>query len=398
MIVLPNPVNNKRLPTRLDSTYDILYYGVSNLYPQEHEQIRLASPLIKSASEILEDFINGSGWENDNEKVMNEDGETARDLLNLVAMDYSRYNGFAIHVEHNALGGITAMAHIPFEYVRLGLPDEKGKVRTVVVSNNWEKDPSKLPQRGVVLTTKYPIYNPLTAGSDLFFGDGRGQVLYFSGLEKNKYPLCTYDSITMTGESDEAIQNYERNNIKRGFHGATIFKYPGKFESDEEKLEIKKLVEAWNGEDSPGVTVAQVDEDFSGELLETITSNSDDTLFQTTLTSITDRVLQTFKIPPALLGISPQGGVFTQLAYQESFTVYNVITRNRRNSVERVFEKLTSNWADGPFSLGRILENEFAVQTTGQEAPGGTSGAPESIITDFLASNTPGSPDSLNVA
>ena len=210
--------------------------------------------------------------------------------------------------------------------------------------------------------------------------------MYFTGLEKHKYPLSTFDAIIETGESDEAIQTYERNNIKRGFHGATIFKYPGKFEGDEEKREIKELVSAWNGEDAPGVTVAQVDEDFTGNLLETITSNSDDTLFSTTLTSITDRVLQNFKIPPALLGISPSGGVFTQLAYQESFTVYNVITRNRRNSVERVFRKITAQWAEGAFDLGRIMENEFAVQ--GSAAPVVPPANPTGAINEFINGNT----------
>ena len=64
---LPNPVNNKRLDVRLDHTHEIQFYGLNNVYPQEQEQVRLASPLIKSSTEMLEDFINGTGWENNND-------------------------------------------------------------------------------------------------------------------------------------------------------------------------------------------------------------------------------------------------------------------------------------------------------------------------------------------
>ena len=116
------------------------------------------------------------------------------------------------------------------------------------------------------------------------------------------------------------------------------------------------------GPDSPGVTIAQIDEDFSGTLMEQIPAGSDDALFSLTLTSILDRTLYHYNIPPGLFGVAPTGGVFTQVAYQESFVVYNVITRNVRNAVSRVFNKLSALWHEQPFEFGRILENEFEIQ------------------------------------
>ena len=53
--------------------------------------------------------------------------------------------------------------------------------------------------------------------------------------------------------------------------------------------------------------------------------------------------------------------MFTQLAYQESFIVYNVLTRNRRKEVERVFNKLTQLWHEQSFLVGHINENIFDV-------------------------------------
>ena len=359
-IILPNPVNSKRLDTRLDSQHDILFYGIDNVYPQEQEQLRLRSPLIKSATELLEDFINGSGWELNESMLVNDQADTVTDVLNKIAQDYSRYDGFAIHVNYNGLGQVSSFEHIPFEYCRLGIPDEAGKVSTIVVSNNWECDSDKFVSRGIINTITYPVFDPQKAIAQLIAGEGRGQILYFTGIERNKYPLSTFDAIVANGESDEAMQIYERNNIKRGFHGAALFKYPGRIETDEEKNDVRKMVESWNGEDSPGVTVVVVAEDFTGEILETIPANSDDTLFSATLISVLERVLQNYRIPPALMGVTPSGGVFTQLAYLESFTVFNVVTRNRRKMVARVVNTLTDLWADGSFLVGRILENQFA--------------------------------------
>ena len=204
--------------------------------------------------------------------------------------------------------------------------------------------------------------NPSEALEQLILGEANGQVLYYTGIEKDKYPLTSFDAIVATGESDEAMQIYERNNIKRGFHGSVLFKYPGKIETPEEEAEVRRLVEQWSGEDSPGVTVmGNIDaEEFPGDVLEAIPANSDDELFSATLVSVLDRVLQNYRIPPALMGVTPSGGVFTQLAYLESFTVYNSVVRNRRDMVARIFNKLTNLWATGSFLVGRIVENQFA--------------------------------------
>lgn len=362
--LFPSEPLDKKLKVSLDYNHRIQFFDVDNLYPQRMEQLRLRSPLIKSACATLEDFINGSGWELNNDIVLNHRGETGRDILNLAAMDFSRSNGFALHVNFDGLGRITELQHIPFEYCRLGLPDAFGFVSTIVVSNNWEEDSEKLPpsKKQAIPTEWYPIFNPLTAKQETMLPQPKGQILYYCGLEKNKYPLASFDAIRDTGRTDAAIQRYEESNTNMGFHGATIFRYPGEFESETQKAQMMAQVAKMMGPDSPGVTIAQIDEDFTGSLMEQIPAGSDDALFALTLTSITDRTLYHYSIPPALFGISPAGGVFTQLAYQESFIVYNVITRNKRDEMQRVFNKLAAIWHQQEFSFGRILENEFEIQ------------------------------------
>ncbi len=361
----PSEPLNKRLKVSLDYNHRILFYGVDNLYPQRAEQVRLRSPLLVSSTRILEDFINGDGWTLNNDIILNNRNETSRDILNLATKDLSRYNGFALHLNFNGAGGITTVQHIPFEYCRLGLPDPFGNISTIVVSNNWEEDGEKLPPspNRHIFTETFPMFNPLTAGTEtISVPQPMGQVLYFTGIEKNKYPLATFDAIMMTGQSDDGIQKYEESNIRKGFHGATIFRYPGVFDSESQKQQMVDSLLKMMGPDSPGITVAQLDEDYTGTLMETIPANSNDTLFDLTLQSLINRTLYHYNIPPALFGIAPSGGVFTQLAYQESFIVYNVITRNIRSAVTRVFNKIANLWWQEPFTLGEIRENVFEVK------------------------------------
>lgn len=363
--LFPSEPLDKRLKVSLDYNHRILFYGTDNLYPQRMEQLRLRSPLLVSATRLFEDFINGSGWELNNDIILNRRGETGRDVLNLASMDFSRSNGFALHLNFDARGKVTEVQHIPFEYCRLGLPDEFGNISTVVVSNNWEEDSDKLPpsKNRSIYTEWFPIFNPLTASEETIgIPQPKGQVLYYAGKERNKYPLATFDAIKDTASTDAAIQRYEESNTNKGFHGATIFRYPGEFESKTQKEQMIAQVAKMMGPDSPGVTIAQIDEDFTGTLMEQIPAGSDEALFSLTLTSILDRTLYHYNIPPALFGVSPTGGVFTQLAYQESFIVYNVITRNVRSAVSRVFNKISKLWYQEPFEFGRILENEFEVQ------------------------------------
>jgi len=365
--LFPSEPLDKRLKVSLDFNHKILFYGADNLYPQKMEQTRLRSPLLVSATKVLEDFINGSGWELNNDIILNQRHETGRDILNLAAMDFSRNHGFALHLNFDARGRITEIQHIPWEYCRLGIPDEHGIISWVVVSNNWEQDSDKQLGGGLTRTQWYPIFNPATAAEETMLPQPKGQVLYYTGQERFKYPLTTYDAIVDTGKTDAAIQRYENANTNQGFHGATIFRYPGQFESDSQKWQVVTELKKMMGPESPGITVVQVDEDFSGTLMEQIPAGSDDALFSTTLESTLDRTMYHYNIPPALFGVSPAGGVFTQLAYQESFIVYNVSTRNKRDEVARVFNKLAKLWWQQEFTFGRIIENEFAIQSEENE-------------------------------
>jgi hypothetical protein len=222
-------------PVRYD--YNIIYYDSDNLYPQRVKEIRRTSPLVTSATKIYRNFIFGEGFESLQDEQVNQDGDTWNDILKLVSKDYSEFQGFGLLLNADGNGAITEVQHIPFEFIRYGLPDRVGRIKQVAISRNWEQDSSKEGKNYAgVRPTYYPLYNPKTAGEDAILG--RPQVLYYTP-EKFCYPYCTFDAVLDAAQADGEIQVFELSNIQNGFHSGMLFKYPGKFESEEEKLQVQ---------------------------------------------------------------------------------------------------------------------------------------------------------------
>lgn len=353
----------KRLPQTIGSTHKITRYDLDNLYPNRMEELMLRSPLVKSAVNVLADFINGDGFTENGDLVMTDQGLTANDLLALASLDYATFNGFSFHLGFDGLGNAVEVQSVQFPFVRYGEPDQLGKHHDVKVSNNWEGAHNKLPQGSMIEPLVFPLFNPLTAAEETIVG-GNGQVLYFTG-KPDQYPLATFDAIADTAQSDEEVQVFELANLQNGFLSTTIFKYPGKFESDEERIAFQKQINNLKGShNANSIIVAETDEDQTNDLIETIPALNNDSLFNLTRQSIVDRVLQNYAVPPALMGVNPQGGVFTQQAYKDAFIIYNVLTKSRRRAVERVFKSFGDLMG---ISFGTIIPNQFEEEKATEE-------------------------------
>lgn len=341
----------ERVPVIEDSHYNILGWGLDNLYPQWTEQVRLGSSITKSSSEVLADFLNGVGFESNGDKVINRFGETVDDILNLCALDASQFSGaFALHVNYNGLGDGVEVQRVPVPYVRFKISNRAdGRVTNVAISNNWENSNTK-PE---LKPKSYPLLNPLTAAEETIKG-GRGQILFYTGQENGRYPLATFDSVLDSAITDANLQLFSKNAVARGFHGAVFFKYPAPINSEAEEEKIKTKVNQALGPDGVGAQVVSVDEDFTGDLIETVDGLNVDDIFATTLQSVEDRITNVFKQPPALMGSEPQGGVFTQISYIEAHNTYNSITKNGRIAMARAFNKVTNLMG---FEVGQILPN-----------------------------------------
>lgn len=339
MYYFTTPDVEQRVITQASHQYKITDYGLNNLYPQIMDELYKRSPLTKQAINVLSEFCIGEGWTGNGDKVVNEFGQTFNDMLRLASEDLNIFNGFSLHLNFSATGRITEVNHIPFEYVRLGIKDINGRTDHVKVFNNWEQNAGKFKVYEGVKPVQFQLFNPKTAARSALTG-GNGQVLYWTP-QMFSYPLATFDAIKDTTQFDYEAQLFELANIQNGFLGTTVFKYPGGFDSDEERRrvldKVKGLTGAHNANDP---IVAETPEDFNGTLIENVPANNNDTLFDATSTRAQNRILQNFGVPGPLLAVNPQGAVFTQEQIRDSYILMNLRTQNKRKSIERTFEPI----------------------------------------------------------
>lgn len=341
-----------RIPTSRITGEDILSYGEDNLYCDRMRETLLLSPLAKQSAAILSSFIRGDGFEN-GEVEVNRRGETANDVLRHIADDYSVYGGFALLVNSTGVGVAQEIQHIPFEFVRLGLPRQDGSITYCKVSNNWEGINSEQLPSPNVNATRYKLFNGSQSAANETLSSGRGTVFYYSP-RKFEYPLASIDAIVETCQADYEVQVFELSNITNGFLSMSIFKYPTSGSSEEEEEKIRKKLNPLKGaRGANSVIVAGIDEDSEArDLIEQIPANNNDVLFVNTVRNIKERILQNFGMPPALAGVLPEGSIFTSQELADSYTYMNLKTADIRNTFERQIEKLGMNF-------GKIVPNSF---------------------------------------
>jgi len=341
----------QRIATPRDTVDNIIMYGVDNLYPQMIESIFNLSPITKSAVNLMANFIRGDGFEND--KEVNDRGDTANDILWAISNDQALYNGYALHLNSSGLGSVKTVEHIPFEFVRLGLPDQKGRIRDVRVSNNWESSNEQALPSDKVNALRYLLFNDVDNGREALTSN-RGMVLY-STPKRNQYPLSSIDPIIETAQSDNELQKFELGNITNGFLSMSIFKYPSAGDSEEQEEAIRKRLNDFKGStNANSVLVVGVDEDSENvqNLIEQIPANNNDSLFINTTLNVRNRILQNFALPSGLMGMLPEGAVFTATQLADEYTYMNLRTKDTRNHIERQMAKLG-------LDLGKIIPNQF---------------------------------------
>jgi len=142
-----NAVSSRKGMRYIPFTGDGMFQEGDNLYPQTLARLALEAPTHSAAIAQKQMVAKGQGIDYtllspEAQQVMqniNSDYESLNDVHDLVCNDYMLYEGFAIKVRYLNDGTIGELCHIPFEQVRVGEPDEHGKITTYCISNNWRQ-------------------------------------------------------------------------------------------------------------------------------------------------------------------------------------------------------------------------------------------------------------------
>lgn len=347
--ILADPLK-RRIPY-LENTVDgILMYDRDNLYPQRMEEILNRSGAAMESVELFAKFVKGRGFVDKtfNKAVINVAGDTVKDLLRDCANDWATFKGFAIHVDFNAFLQPINAKHIPFPYVRFGLPDDRGIISKVVVCDDWPREKRNWSKR----VQTVDMYNPdpevimkqiQKAGG---IANYKGQILYFTET-KFKYPLCSFDAVLADVETDAEIGEFKHSNVSTNFMASHIIDMPGEFDSDDERSEFRGVLQQFQGARNAG-KILLFENKFGAEKPLNVTKvdvQDNDELFRWTEESVQTNIRKRFTQPAILVGDLIPGRLGNTQEIENSFKFYNEVTTDDRLVIQEQFKRIFSIYA-----------------------------------------------------
>lgn len=366
-------VNNlKKTPKRFGVKYlsrlNIQGYGDDNLYPQRVSAVVGGSSIGGTCLDRYAMFIEGAGFDSTalSQFVCNRHDETLDDILHLVCLDMAKYNGFALHVNYNAIGEIVEVQHVNFEDTRLEEEDDNGYVAHIMLHPDWtgcnktrngktikvdEDNVKKIfpfnPNRNVVLNQI-----AFSGGVETY----KGQILWFSMDGKNQYPKPIYDKAVTAMSTDEGIDNALYRNVRNNFMpaGAFIHKKGTLVGMDENGNAIMpnerdnvfgESLNTFLGDTNAAsiMDVTYENEEDKPEFLNFCGTNFDNQ-FTTTSEIVKGKIYAAFQQEVWRLIDAGKIGFGGQVL-KDAYMVYNSFVSPQRRAISRAFCKIFDSWA-----------------------------------------------------
>ena len=361
----------KRVPTQVDRSEFIQRYDIDNLYPQRCREVINRSYTLSGCLRVLADFINGDGFVDPALKTLkvNDKGQmgmTLDDVLKAVSKPVAEFSGIALHVNYDLNLRISSIIPIKWEYCRLGLPDEFGKVYDIKYCTNWERDTKKEISTARTIY-EYPIFNPapeVVAAQIAECGgieNYTGQILYWTP-EEGEYPLATFDPVFEHAQAQAESGEFKIAALQNGFMATTAIVYPGTFTDNTEKAKFLATIQQQKGAKGANGIIAIEDPTATknaADVFQNLSPANVDRQWEYTELSSLNAIMENYAMPKELLGVRPETGMFNKENMENAYLYFNTITRNRRNELSRFFKNLMQYWATPVQSDFKIKEQKF---------------------------------------
>lgn len=315
--------------------YNIIGFGNMNDLPQKLRKIVQSSPTATCCLDVYKRFLFGEGIEN-------LDDEATQVIHNCIE-DYALFGGFAI------LFDAKEIAYIPFEFVRIVLPDDDYEVKAYAVHPDWTGEKIR---KDIPFLDRLPDPGSVTYYKKYEEGEQTG-LYYFNKNDDNTYPLPNYYASITDMSTEGGIINMSYRNARHNFFPSGIVCAVDKSSNTPEDFKLKqeemseKFLQFQGDERACKIMYMSIDDpELQPQFIPFQTQNLD-TLFQNTAEQVKDRIGRCFSQPPILRG-EDTGNNFGQDAINNAYQFYNTITKPDR---EMLMEK---------FSF--ILEKEIEIK------------------------------------
>ncbi len=346
----------------VNNSKGILNWGPCNDTPQKILKTIYESPTASACMDTFIDFLEGDGI---SQKELADfkinKVQTLDDLHSQITPDEGYLEGFAIAVKYNALGEKIELKHLPFESVRLGIPDDFGFISKIHYNPYYGTSDYKDEKTTII----YDVYNPKVV-LEQFNEQGEkynGQVYFFSTEKplKRFYPEPYFMAGLKWFVIDTKIGMFHERNIDNNFLLSVLFKMVGDpdeaSEVDKDGNITKTQGESFNnlmsnsfaGAEKGGMAMvlwSKIKDQFPE--VEAFPNNTNHELFIALQQLTIDNISIITKVPPILANIQVSGKLGNSQEIVNSIKLMHQRVNKKQRVLERAYKELLTGFKGAP--------------------------------------------------
>ena len=360
--------------TKFNAQYDIINYGVDNVYPYKLIDLYNTSVTHRACVDFSTNAIIGEGIDWEKMKVNSADMPTPNysmswnEFIKALAFDYSLYSAFSFQIIKNRDNKTYSFFPQPVETVRLEEMDEDGVINNAYICKDWSAtgkyQPIKLPIFGFQEDEQIPMGQPY-----LVYHKQYNPVNAYYGLP-------TYSSALNAIQAEAAYQTWELKNVTNNFTPTGMLTLPTISSDEERRAIIKNVQSMFGGVENTNalmITFRTNVEDKPVEFTPFTAPSTNVNLYEAANERTINRIMAGHKIPSkALIGYPADNTGFSNSGeYLESaYALYNVNVANnaRREILDTVNTLFKLNGVELQIELKplryKIDDQETKVETT----------------------------------
>lgn len=328
---------------------DFILWGNDNRYPDFLFDLYTNCTTLQSVINGTADFIVGDDITCNVPRFqtkVNKKGETIKDIIDRIIVDYLIFGGFAIQVLRDFNGNVSEIYWLDFAKVR---SDKKNEV--FFYSDDWTRSYGRV---------KYITYPKFKEGDS-----NPASIYYYKGTKtRDVYPTPLYNGAIKSCMVQTKIDEFQLNEISNNFLSSKIINFNSGIPDDDLKNEIERNInEKFSGSENVGRILVSFNENKDSET--TITDLATDD-FADRYTNLANRsvsqIYAAFRATPNLFGLPSENLGFNNQEYESSFKLYNrTVVRPIQNIIVDCMDKImgmVGSITIVPFSLEDNITNE----------------------------------------
>lgn len=349
---IPKPVEKKL-------NGDIIKWGTDNCYPEFLLGLYESTATLRTVIDGCVDYIAGDDvlFENEADKVLNKYGDTARDIVRMIARDLKRVGGFALQVIRNKAGRIAEVYYIDLRFLRCNADAD-----VFYYSEKWGKGMNAKPET-------YPAFMPIVADEWNKLDEAErnrhaSSIYYYREDRTHVYPTPCYVASIAACCIERNVDDFHLNAIENGFSSSAIINFLNGQPTDKEKEEIERNVtEKFSGHrNAARIMLNFADSKDTAATIEEFKVEDFGERYGALEKSSRQKIFTAFRAVPALFGINPENNGFSQEEYESAFKLFNrtMIQPSQRtiaDAFRRIYGAPVLNIR--PFTMEGVVEDNI---------------------------------------